>query len=1251
MADQGEVAVEIEIDHQNQRSQIVAYAETKRPEGFSDEGLRKVYLAKAMNEVEMEEEDRSSLQTYFQGEYAKSEASASSDLRSTNLHKKYKPVALKVKPVYAELPEEFRIIREIKGDPLADLPELPVNPSDFKPCGRYTQERMEAMDKVHKGDFLLPEERKLVHHIISVHNKAFAWTDSERGAFREDFFPPILIPTVEHTPWVLRNIPIPPAIHEEVCRLVQKKIDAGVFEPSNSSYRSRWFTVLKKDGKSLRIVQSLEPLNAVTIAHSGIPPATEDLAAHFSGRACGGVFDLFVGYDERTLDVRSRDLTTFQTPFGAMRLTTLPMGWTNSVPIFHEDVTYILQAEIPEFTKPYIDDVAVRGPKHRYLLEDGTEEMIPGNKGIRRFVWEHLINVNRIIQRISYCGGTFSGTKSILCAEEFEVVGHLCTPTGRQPSTDKIGAILRWEKCDNLSEVRSFLGTTGVLRAYIPNYGIRAHGLQKLTRKNVTFVWGKEQEDSMELLKEGVRLAQPLKPLDPESGGPIVLAVDTSYIGIGYYIYQEDPDDPKKRTYAKFGSITLDDRQSRFSQPKREFFGLKTALHVERRWLFGCRNLIVETDAKYIKGMIENPDLMPNATINRWIDQVLMFHFTLRHKAGATFGPDGLSRRPKQVGDPDIDKGEEEDYMMEGPPGLIIADPSEPQPLDVKEFVDEIDSRGGFYNGIASDEKDFAQELSQARNQREIEKSFLDRELKGKQEGQEIAQLTSALVLPDSSEKEIGSDYSEEHRSKGAILQDELMYHIVQKFKDKDYKMRGSDPSLLTRVERLRGRFTFYNGRIYRRSKDAVHRLYVAKENRMYMLKAAHDHSGHRGLFATRALLAQRFWWPEMDADVKWFIKSCQACQERQRTLLIIPPKITHTPSVFQVLHADVMHMTPASNQCGYIVHGRDSLTLWAEARALRKQDARSIAQWIYEDILCRWGSLVEIVTDNGTAFVAAAAWLTDKYNIPAITISPYNSKANGKIEAPHWDIRQMLYKATGKHNVDKWYWFLHAVLWADRTSIRKGKGCSPYFMVTGAHPTLPLDVAEATWLIKPPSDAITDEELIGSRARALAKHSTHISAMRKRVDLGKLKILRKYEKDNKAVIKDYTFNPGDLVLVRNTQVEDALNTKMKPRYLGPMIVVQRRPGGSYIIAEMNGAVWQQKVAAFRVVPYFPRKRIELPDGIQAVIDVSMEGLKKIDQLSPPDLETTKDPVRDYGFEGVRIVDSDEEQSESEEED
>ncbi|KNZ79613.1 hypothetical protein J132_08998 [Termitomyces sp. J132] len=102
------------------------------------------------------------------------------------------------------------------------------------------------------------------------------------------------MPVIPHTPWVLKDIPIAPGLCDKICKMIKQKIEAGVYEPSNSSYCSQWFTVLKKDGESLHIVHSLEPLNKVTIAHSGLPPATEKLASHFAGHACSGIFDLYI---------------------------------------------------------------------------------------------------------------------------------------------------------------------------------------------------------------------------------------------------------------------------------------------------------------------------------------------------------------------------------------------------------------------------------------------------------------------------------------------------------------------------------------------------------------------------------------------------------------------------------------------------------------------------------------------------------------------------------------------------------------------------------------------------------------------------------------------------------------------------------------------------------------------------------------------------------------------------------------------
>src|SRR5216684_4466670 len=403
-----------------------------------------------------------------------------------------------------ELLSRFRITREIKGDLLKNIPTLATRPPPFQLTGRYTEERKEIINRGHKGDFLLPEERALMHHFMSIQNAGFAWSDQEHGHFREDFFPPIKIPTIPHKPWAQHNIPIPPGIYEEVCRMIKLKIEAGVYKPSNSSYRSHWFCIIKKDGKSLHIIHSLEPLNCVTIKHTRVTPFTDQIGEHFAGRACSRMLDLYVGYDKHGLAETSHDLTTFQSPFGSLRLVTLPMGWTNSIPIFHDDVTRILQPEIPDTTVPYIDDVPIRGLETRYILLDRTEECIPDNPSIWRFVWEQFQSLNRVVQCIKYCSGTFSGPKSVLCTEEIIAVRHYCTPLGRLPDPKYIDKISKWGPCKDISEIRAFLGTISVCRMFILNFARCANALVNLTCKGVPFQFRPEQQAAQDDLKKAL---------------------------------------------------------------------------------------------------------------------------------------------------------------------------------------------------------------------------------------------------------------------------------------------------------------------------------------------------------------------------------------------------------------------------------------------------------------------------------------------------------------------------------------------------------------------------------------------------------------------------------------------------------------------------------------------------------------------------------------------------------------------------
>jgi hypothetical protein len=48
----------------------------------------------------------------------------------------------------------------------------------------------------------------------------------------------------------------------------------------------------------------------------------------------------------------------------------------------------------------------------------------------------------------------------------------------------------------------------------------------------------------------------------------------------------------------------------------------------------------------------------------------------------------------------------------------------------------------------------------------------------------------------------------------------------------------------------------------------------------MYIMQNGHDDIGHKGVYATRALIAERFWWPFMNADIVWYLRTCVLCQK-----------------------------------------------------------------------------------------------------------------------------------------------------------------------------------------------------------------------------------------------------------------------------------------------------------------------------------------------------------------------------------
>ena len=156
-------------------------------------------------------------------------------------------------------------------------------------------------------------------------------------------------------------------------------------------------------------------------------------------------------------------------------------------------------------------------------------------------------------------------------------------------------------------------------------------------------------------LKDEIIQSLALWCLDYKSGRDVVLAVDTLVIAVGFILSQEGEDG--KRYPNPFGSISLTSIESRYSQAKLKLYGLFHSLRAVRVCIFGVTNLVVEMDTKCVEGMINNPNLQLNATINQWIASILLFRFKPHHIfADRHTSPDRLSHWPPSDDDsPDTD--------------------------------------------------------------------------------------------------------------------------------------------------------------------------------------------------------------------------------------------------------------------------------------------------------------------------------------------------------------------------------------------------------------------------------------------------------------------------------------------------------------------------------------------------------------------------------------------------------------------
>lgn len=401
-----------------------------------------------------------------------------------------------------------------------------------------------------------------------------------------------------------------------------KLLNKGLIVPSHSSWSSPVVLTQKKNGK-WRLCIDFRKLNELTIKDSYSIPYIEEILFSIGGNVGAlSTIDLFSGYHQIPMNEEDIEKTSFTTMYGNYNFVVMPFGLTNAPATFQREMNRIFFPLIGKCLFVYLDDLVIFSPN----LE------------------QHLSDLEKVFIIIKENGLKINIEKCKFLRDEVEVLGHILTTKGLKPVMQKVEVIKQWIAPTDISNLRSFLGTVGYYRKFIPNFAKRAHCLYNLLKKDVPFSWTKAHQDSFEDLRDSL-LTYPILRF-PDFKKPFLIRTDASYEGLGGVLLQCYD---KSEFPIHFVSRSLRKEEKNYSITKLEGASAYYSVMKFKPFITGNEfETILITDHKPLVGLFTNKQPMDHdKQLTNWILTFSMLKVTVKYEEGRkNFIADALSRIP-----------------------------------------------------------------------------------------------------------------------------------------------------------------------------------------------------------------------------------------------------------------------------------------------------------------------------------------------------------------------------------------------------------------------------------------------------------------------------------------------------------------------------------------------------------------------------------------------------------------------------